>query len=1101
MMRCRFLWAAVMLAGEVLRAAVAPVRVAVMDFAAPELSHRSAQSAADFTAALQAVLGTTPGVEWVERERIALAARELDLAGLGVIEPSEAARAGRWAGADWALFGMFRTNSPGAGRVLSLELVDLARAVPLARTNLAVSAGKKAPLAWSTDDVAATSSLLGPWMTAVAASVAAETNRPVVALIAQAYEGVPDETESVEPVLASVCAAAGIRFHRLAPGPESLFESEAFLTGRTSDATNRPTLPADLLLFAQSSVVGTVRLTAWNRGGRASELHVMPRDHANAQATLTRWLPGVLKASTNSPNADERAALALDVVARASSAGLMRSDSMALDDAPARRRWIQGCAMVDVALQLAPESRGIREVWTRQRWAPQLAAHHARPFHFKRRALAAWLDLVTRHGPELSGDLDALIEDPKTANPSSVIARLMEDLDSDLWRVNDLGTAGMPEDMGGRVVREWHRRLMASFLAALPRLLDGAGWKGDAVPLAWILIGHLDDRPPSRAEALARVEALRRVWPESIRSGHFIANEVDRDLTDLHAAAGIKGREGELLAQLAKVPGPVPPPVVRSTNAALLLPPLALLDEGLLTRWFAAGPRPDRTVPPASPAWAVRFPARTRVKQVTSAVFHEGALWISGRADESVPEPAAGRQPDADLAGEGIQEVWRVWRIDGAGTEAVRVATPRSISQGEALVSRDGVLGLQADGRWWRRTGQDWTVAADLGRTDALVPGLRLWNGIVQGPTTNGLYTNLVPAALWPEVPVEMPFLSRPFTETAGAHFLTEKSLYRITRVLGSRPSAPAVPGPWSEGDVTAFLEDGPTLWIGTRDGVLAGYDLASRRYVWAARFGSEIRWLRRGGGVLWVAFEHVSHERPPGWAAFRVDPAALPPAPAEWGQALKQAKGLSPEESASRALFSGHPDDAARAMEAVPAALRTSMGWLLLVAALEDLGPARQPDFEAARRELRTRFPGSVAEKVLSLSRRGSPPPPNPPSARPSPEERADAAMAWMDRNRDGFIDMAEFGVDPQAQRALLPGVGLFRGMPAGGDTTDVTARLWQPVFENFGLLFAGKMTNRFSREDLVQGFSWTPRPPPPIRRPARPKSTNSTPAAGTAP
>jgi hypothetical protein len=146
-------------------------------------------------------------------------------------------------------------------------------------------------------------------------------------------------------------------------------------------------------------------------------------------------------------------------------------------------------------------------------------------------------------------------------------------------------------------------------------------------------------------------------------------------------------------------------------------------------------------------------------------------------------------------------------------------------------------------------------------------------------------------------------------------------------------------------------------------------------------------------------------------------------------------------------------------------------MGWLFLVAALEDLGPARRADMEAARRELRTRFPGSVAEKAMTMARRDFVPTVAPGAIR-TPEERADFVMSMVDRDGDGFIDVAEWEITASAGQRLLPDSILVWGQAVPGDTNSLPARLWSRVHENRGFRVAGTKTHRLSHADLIRTF-----------------------------
>ena len=111
-----------------------PVRVALMDFISEDHSYRSTVAVADIMSALQAKIPADKNYDWVERAELEKAANEMKIAGLGLIDRSEAIQGGRWVKADWGIFGTISTNFNGQ-RTLSLEIVDLKRADVLAETN------------------------------------------------------------------------------------------------------------------------------------------------------------------------------------------------------------------------------------------------------------------------------------------------------------------------------------------------------------------------------------------------------------------------------------------------------------------------------------------------------------------------------------------------------------------------------------------------------------------------------------------------------------------------------------------------------------------------------------------------------------------------------------------------------------------------------------------------------------------------------------------------------------------------------------------------------------------------------------------------------
>ncbi len=157
-----FLGLSTLLAGVTLSAA--PLRIALNPFTCDDVSHRSALAAADFTAALQAQLAGDAAVQWVERAELAKVEQELKLGALGLVARGDAARAGRIAGADWAVYGRFTTNAPGTGRTLALELVDLAHAEPMGETNLPFASPPTGPLRFTADSATAVASALTDWL-------------------------------------------------------------------------------------------------------------------------------------------------------------------------------------------------------------------------------------------------------------------------------------------------------------------------------------------------------------------------------------------------------------------------------------------------------------------------------------------------------------------------------------------------------------------------------------------------------------------------------------------------------------------------------------------------------------------------------------------------------------------------------------------------------------------------------------------------------------------------------------------------------------------------------------------------------------------------
>lgn len=111
------------------------LRVALTDFTTEDNAYDSLMSAKNFSAALQAELSQTPEIEWVERTEYQLAAAELNLSVLGLVNSNAALRIGKWVKADLLVLGHF-TKTKQEERMLHLEIVDLDRADVLAERSL-----------------------------------------------------------------------------------------------------------------------------------------------------------------------------------------------------------------------------------------------------------------------------------------------------------------------------------------------------------------------------------------------------------------------------------------------------------------------------------------------------------------------------------------------------------------------------------------------------------------------------------------------------------------------------------------------------------------------------------------------------------------------------------------------------------------------------------------------------------------------------------------------------------------------------------------------------------------------------------------------------
>ncbi|MAE63692.1 MAG: hypothetical protein CMJ18_05425 [Phycisphaeraceae bacterium] len=131
-------------------------RVAMLDFTSNDVVYASWVNAASFSAAVQAELIDIEGVDWIERQQLALARSELDLAPLQ-LAGAGALRVGRWVTADLVVLGRFRR--PGQRRhELALDIVDMRRADILDST--VIDIGDTDIVRVEPDDVSATATWL-----------------------------------------------------------------------------------------------------------------------------------------------------------------------------------------------------------------------------------------------------------------------------------------------------------------------------------------------------------------------------------------------------------------------------------------------------------------------------------------------------------------------------------------------------------------------------------------------------------------------------------------------------------------------------------------------------------------------------------------------------------------------------------------------------------------------------------------------------------------------------------------------------------------------------------------------------------------------------
>ncbi len=118
--------------------------VAVCHFETSDFSFQNAQTAKALTELVQAELESNSNVNWVERDQIELAFKELGGINLGLVDPKISLQLGKWVKADLLIKGVFSPNKSKKFWRLDLEFIDLDRADVLLRRSF--SFGKSAPI-------------------------------------------------------------------------------------------------------------------------------------------------------------------------------------------------------------------------------------------------------------------------------------------------------------------------------------------------------------------------------------------------------------------------------------------------------------------------------------------------------------------------------------------------------------------------------------------------------------------------------------------------------------------------------------------------------------------------------------------------------------------------------------------------------------------------------------------------------------------------------------------------------------------------------------------------------------------------------------------
>ena len=659
-------------------------KVAMMDFTSDDGLMRSVAGAAQWSALVQGVVAEQePGIDWVERTQLHLAADELNLSAGGFTSTSGSLRLGKWLQADLAILGRFTRNGQDSdGHTLRLEVVDLSRGDNLAVRTIQLDGDRRAAIIPEVPLVQPVTDTLRGALAEARAKLARTARQKVVApLFFQNADASPRldrfGSDLLDVFTEEAAATDDVRVLRFPQATEARGEEELAVRGLSEsdpDAWRQVAdlyvwgsyheLPAGEAAFAQTPV--GIELILWD--GIQPPRHVQERAVVAELPTLARRLASrCLDVARQVPQVRPAAATARSEIARAlreqgqrleaASAGHGTQQAAFLATPEGETLLRQQRLLLEVACFFDPADREAQLARLRATWTDF-------PSPFRRLPL---LDLWHR-----SNDLAEYAERFGRADPG--MARL--NVDADAYLLNRLhdgedqlhqprGEPNLPVDATAANLAEWHAALDARFardvIAYVQTAAELPGGRDETHPstyATWMQAALQLTRDPAVAARIAET-----VWPrykayyqqnapqEDHRYG-FRDGGLSTAVQELYARLHQPERAAAMLAALSTggvvVSGPSVPPATAAapTAPAVLLPPLKPA--------FRTVRFPEAAAPAGS---AEAWEHRDSPYLVHNLVLGGGLLWISAfhAGDGS-------RQFNRDPT----QELWRFDPVDDA---------------------------------------------------------------------------------------------------------------------------------------------------------------------------------------------------------------------------------------------------------------------------------------------------------------------------------------------------------------------------------------------------------------------------------------------------
>ncbi len=636
-------------------------RVALMNFSCDDNSQRSAFACNDLTATLQADLSSEVDWDWIERAALDKAEQELKLGAFGLIDRSEALKAGRWAKADWAIFGRVSTNS-AAGRTVALEVVNLSCADILAEAKFVLPDQTNRPFKATSTEMTRLASNLAALLKQAGQAHITNLHKPAVAFLFLSSTPVQTAVPRLEPEFRQSLLAASANemrpFHLLQfqRAGESMEEADLVLSGLVESGSDGSDNMAQWYVWGTYSNatfwppklhsgafererVLTAQLHVWDGKNptRVATVHLTNFvSEAAMAARLVESLPPLTERAQTTGNPEEgiRRRVSNSLVEYAM--GLIKGQlNPSLNSLEGRKQWLDVVQVLETACFFDPSYDRARELWARVRWGVLPRESSRNRFFFERGRSQAW----QRHADQF-GFQSVLDSNPSGWRETNSIASEYVLSAGQLCRIlgashYDQAPAGVPSDAGAKEIGEWQQQFVEELHVRLLKAPRDPRVAREASDLLYAILWMngsefviADARQRQRTlEQLLQTMMLNRDRPIDFSDGRL------QQLLELHFKdLGQPGGEKAVFSKFPKRSSPL-----RLAAKTAKLPRISELDPAESADLMAVPElRFPVPLPRVSTPAARQLPLPPGTQEIRSMAFYDGKLWLALEMEEEM---------------------------------------------------------------------------------------------------------------------------------------------------------------------------------------------------------------------------------------------------------------------------------------------------------------------------------------------------------------------------------------------------------------------------------------------------------------------------------